>query len=308
MQAFLRLALLSPVIHAHMTAWTDGMYCLNGTSGGDNQNTNDAVNPLYNLPKSEWWMHHNNKCDEFPPAPGKFLEIPAGGNFTVEIATNRAFTHYSYDGRLVTAWGDGKDHPDDYSITNLGGEPNPSDSGCIPSPNLHTQNETMAAGTVFAISYESDIKRVTPEKLVVFTVVYHTPFKLLATYQVPAALPACPEEGCHCVWGWVPNHCGEPNMYMMPHKCKVTGATSTTPLAPAVPPQWCDDDETQCVQGPKQMIFWNQQDGNNVVTTGTQRDGDWKSPGYNMKMGFREGKVYIVYLVYCLTKNHRCSE
>jgi hypothetical protein len=78
-------------------------------------------------------------------------------------------------------------------------------------------------------------------------------------------------------------------MYMMPHKCKVTGATSTTPIAPAVPPQWCEEDETQCVQGSKQMIFWNQLDGNNVITTGTQKDGDWKSPGYNMKMGFREG-------------------
>ncbi|CAG8690055.1 15437_t:CDS:2, partial [Acaulospora colombiana] len=176
------------------------------------------------------------------------INEPAGGNFTVEIATNRAFTHYSYGGRLVTAWGDGKNHPDDYSITNLGDEPNSSNSG------LHTQNETMAAGTVFAISYESDIKRVTPENLVVFTVAYHT---------------CCPS----CLSGGRLSLCMGPNMYMMPHKCKVTGATSTTPLAPAVPPQWCEDDEARCVQGPKQMIFWNQLDGNNVVTTGTQKDG-----------------------------------
>lgn len=95
---------------------------------------------------------------------------PAGGNFTVQIATNRALTTYSYGGRYVTAWGDGKNHPDDYSITNLAGEPNPGNSSCIPSPNsasknhlsvhqtnratVHTQNETMAAGTVFAISYQ----------------------------------------------------------------------------------------------------------------------------------------------------------
>ena len=32
------------------------------------------------------------------------------------------------------------------------------------------QNETMASGTVFAISYESDMKKVTPENLTVFTV------------------------------------------------------------------------------------------------------------------------------------------
>lgn len=74
----------------------------------------------------------------------------------------------------------------------------------------------MAAGTVFAISYESDITRVTEKNLVVFTVKYQyvicfhaytlshtsisTPFKLLATYDVPD-LPACPPGGCHCVWG-----------------------------------------------------------------------------------------------------------
>jgi hypothetical protein len=37
---------------------------------------------------------------------------------------------------------------------------------------VHTQNETMAAGTVFAISYQSDITKVTEENLVVFTVKY----------------------------------------------------------------------------------------------------------------------------------------
>lgn len=37
---------------------------------------------------------------------------------------------------------------------------------------VHTQNETMAAGTAFAISYESDITKVTPENLVVFSVLY----------------------------------------------------------------------------------------------------------------------------------------
>lgn len=78
-------------------------------------------------------------------------------------------------------------------------------------------------------------------------------------------------------------------MYMFPYKCMVTGATSTTPLALARPPVWCEDDQTKCVPGPKQMIFWNQFDGNNVVTEGRQLDGDEKSPGYNQKMGFNDG-------------------
>lgn len=59
---------------------------------------------------------------------------PAGGSFTVELAENRAFTTLSYGGSKTSPWGDGQQHPVNYSITNLGGAPI-SDSGCISSPN-----------------------------------------------------------------------------------------------------------------------------------------------------------------------------
>lgn len=49
---------------------------------------------------------------------------PAGGSFTVEIASNRGVTSLSYDGQYATAWGDGQNYPDDYSNSN-----------CITSPN-----------------------------------------------------------------------------------------------------------------------------------------------------------------------------
>ncbi|KAG8798378.1 hypothetical protein FRC18_008675, partial [Serendipita sp. 400] len=202
---------LVPTIQAHMAPYHSSMWCLNGTSGQDNQNTNDAVNPLYMLPKSKWWMHANNNCDKFPPAPGKFLELPAGESFTVEIATNRAFTSYSYDGRFVGIFGDGQAHPE---------LEDPAHSTCVTSPNLHTENATRATGTAFAISYNSNIEDVTMENLVTFTVRYHTPWKLLTTYDVPAGMPPCPDGGCICVWGWVASHCGEPNMYFLPYRCK----------------------------------------------------------------------------------------
>jgi hypothetical protein len=44
---------------------------------------------------------------------------------------------------------------------------------------VHTQNESMAAGTAFAISYVSEIADVTPENLVVFTVLEQCVFGLL---------------------------------------------------------------------------------------------------------------------------------
>lgn len=76
---------------------------------------------------------------------------------------------------------------------------------------MHAYNETSAAGTAWAISYESEIEKVTLENLVVFSTLQHTPWKRRATYQVPD-LMACPEGGCHCAWLWVPDGCGQPNM------------------------------------------------------------------------------------------------
>ncbi|KAF4590249.1 hypothetical protein EYR38_009547 [Pleurotus pulmonarius] len=130
---------------------------------------------------------------------GDFLELPAGGTFTVEHAVNQAYTSLSFGGRNTGDWVNGE------AVPNLGDSNRAADGEmpCIGNPNLHTQNESMAAGTAFAISYESDITRVTPENLVIFTVAYNTPWRRIATYSVPAAMPACPPEGCICGWGWV---------------------------------------------------------------------------------------------------------
>ena len=79
-------------------------------------------------------------------------------------------------------------------------------------------------------------------------------------------------------------------MYHLGYKCKVTGATSTTPIGVGRPPVWCEDDQTKCVQGPKQMIYWNQLDGDNIEVEGYDLSGSPKSPAYNKKCGFQDGK------------------
>jgi len=250
----------SNVAHAHTGAFARGMYCQNGINPGgpDDPNTNLVVNPLYNLPKSQWWFQADRGCDKVPPAPSVFLDLPAGGTFTVELAHNRAFTTLSYDGRLTSQWPDGKEHPEDWK-----GPGNPPD--CIQEAGaMHTNNQSMAAGTVFAISYNSQISAVTMENLVVFTVLPNTPWKRIATYQVPADLPPCPADGCTCAYGWVPKGCGEPNVYMQPFRCRVTGSNSNRRLATAQAPRYCANNPNDCVRGAKQMLIFMQAEGNNV--------------------------------------------
>lgn len=76
------------------------------------------------------------------------------------------------------------------------------------------------------------------------------------------------------------------------YRCRVTNVKSSArPLAPAKPPVWCEGNPNGCTQGAKQMIYWQQLDGNNIVVSGTQADGQPKSPGYNMKAGFKNGTL-----------------
>lgn len=57
---------------------------------------------------------------------------PAGGSFTVEIATNRAFTSLSYDGYYATDWLDGQNHT---GSTDTLFDAVLSPEGCITDPN-----------------------------------------------------------------------------------------------------------------------------------------------------------------------------
>lgn len=70
------------------------------------------------------------------------------------------------------------------------------------------------------------------------------------------------------------------------------------------------------------MVFWNQLEGNNVNVDGYDLAGEPKSPTYNAKMGFSDGKALRIFLSFfsfflfytpfrvLLKKNHvvRCPE
>jgi hypothetical protein len=265
------------LVNAHVAAWAEGMYCLNGTQAGfDDKNNNAPVAPLYQLSKADWWMQGKTKCINFPPPAGSFLKLPANGEFKMELATNRAFTTFGWGGTSLTKFAGPLKVPEDQ----FG-----KDGNCITDPNIHTQSESRAAGTVFAIAYKSDPMAVTPEDLTVFSVLPHSVWYREVKYQVPN-LPACPSGGCICAWGWIPDGCGEPNMYMQPFKCTVTGASSSArPVAKAKAPVYCEGNANGCTKGAKQMIFYNQKEGNNV-----QYDSAKGVPFYGEKMGFKSGR------------------
>ena len=103
-------------------------------------------------------------------------------------------------------------------------------------------------------------------------------------------MPECPEGGCICAALWIPNHCGTANEYMIGYNCKVTNVKPTArALKPAKTPVWCEGEPDKCIKGPKGMTVFGQQEGNNINIDGYQKDGLFKSPGYNQKTGFADG-------------------
>jgi len=87
-------------------------------------------------------------------------------------------------------------------------------------------------------------------------------------------------------------------MYMEGFRCIVTNVNTETasPLGFPKPAVWCEDDATKCQDGPKQIIAWHQAEGNNIEVTGKDKSGSPKSPGYNMKLGFKNGAQTDIFL------------
>lgn len=83
-------------------------------------------------------------------------------------------------------------------------------------------------------------------------------------------------------------------MYQVPYRCKVTGAKSTKAVGQGKPAVWCEDDSSKCVKGPKQMLYWHQNNGNNIEVTGWDKHGAPKSPAYNPKCGFADGALSLL--------------
>ncbi|EAU86294.1 hypothetical protein CC1G_08018 [Coprinopsis cinerea okayama7 len=277
---------LTAPARANVGAWGPGMYCGQGNVVGvDDENTNAAVEPMHDMTRAEWWFHAYNGCLDFPPPPGEFLELPANGKVKLELAVNRKFTTRA-NNPILGLFPHGED-----TLTSI------SEEGCVVNPNIHTRSEEEATGSVLAISYATSFERVKPENLVVFSVRHHTPWYREVEYDVPN-LPKCPPNGCFCAWGWLPDDCGQPTMSMQAFRCTVLNppTSAAVHVGRARPPVWCEEDPSTCRQGAKQMIFWTQTEGNNVVVEGLDLEGRPKRPVYDGRMGFSDGAQHDIFL------------
>lgn len=73
-------------------------------------------------------------------------------------------------------------------------------------------------------------------------------------FQMAAVNPIC-MSNCQTYSSKITAHfLGLTSRYMAGYKCTVTGSNSTKQVAPGQAPVYCEDDESKCVAGAKQMI------------------------------------------------------
>lgn len=204
-----------------------GRTLLTPSFDAEDHNQSDLSNPLRDLPLTSWWFHGrlNN-----PPAPGAFMSLPAGGVYHGEVSCNKAFTRYGYPGSRQQDEIYACPKPDPKSKTTTGA------MHTIDAWDTPVQELKDVTGCAIAIAYESDPKKIKPEDFVVISTNYTCPWFKEVDFEIPSDLPACPEGGCHCMWGWVPSgNGGIKEMYTLNYRCKVEGAKGTRALPKRMP-------------------------------------------------------------------------
>ena len=163
--------------------WHPSMWGFNVT-----QNTfpydNRPVAPLRNMSFQEWWFHDHLS---YPPNPGDFFELPAGGNATAEIACTKDATSY-------------------WNIAPDGGRnTQDNDNPCPGSPTLtyHTTGIDDVKGCALGIAYQANVSDVKPQDFTIFSVNQTCVWTRFTEFQVPRRMPACPEGGCICAFFWI---------------------------------------------------------------------------------------------------------
>lgn len=156
--AFVALLNALPAL-GHLALWDPSKSCSPyGLTPGvfgwtDDPNQSDLVEPLDHLPFDQWWFH--GKIDN-PPKDGVFMELPAGGKYSGQIACNSAYRLNCADSlEALTKYGQ-----NDYQQTGIYACEGDGPEGGIGA--MHTtdawqsQNPTNVKGTGLSIACTSE--------------------------------------------------------------------------------------------------------------------------------------------------------
>ncbi|SGY79428.1 BQ5605_C008g05129 [Microbotryum silenes-dioicae] len=266
---------------AHMSIWTTSMYGVGWHGTGTPFNTQeggyfsyDTVDPVAPLGpdwsnQDDWWFR-GPAARALKPSPGSVEKLPAGGQWTVQIACHVAWTSYGVStttpGSLLDA---------------CPGNPGAYHSG---DPAATDIDRNLLSGCALGIADVDDISKVTIDNLAIFSVKHSCVAKKFNTFDIPAAMPACTGKKCICGWFWLANN-GTGNFYMTAFDCAITGAKADAlPIAAPKDPVWCAKKDTACMAarpgGAKRPLYVYNSPSNIVWKGNDDR------PGYHANWGF----------------------
>jgi hypothetical protein len=142
------------------------------------------MNPLVDLPFDQWWFHG---LLDYPPHPNDVMQLPVGQATRTELSCDKDMTSWWQSGS-------GTDLQQPNNISPCPGQP---------SAEYHTSGTNDLGGCALAVAYKSNVSEVQPEDFAVFSVNQTCVWSLNTTFDVPAAMPPCPNGVCICAWFWI---------------------------------------------------------------------------------------------------------
>jgi len=276
---------LSAVASAHQALFSSAMLGFNVTAStqtpvpGDNR----PVIPLMHRTFRDWWFHG---LLDFPPHKHDIMQLPVGKTKWTEINCDKGGTSYWRTSAGST-----------YTQKKGSGENDPCPG--YPMSQYHTTGINDLGGCALAVAYKSDFRDVKPEDFVVFSVQHKCVWTRWTSFDVPQAMPPCPNGKCICAWFWIhsPNSGSEQN-YMTGFQCNFPGATSKHAVAKGRPARRCGAEPKigkkaapwNCTIGAKQPFYWYQKERNNMF------EGDYSPPQYTDLYHFTQGsqnKIFV---------------
>lgn len=182
---------------------------------------NRPQTPLQDMPFNQWWFvsayptcpssesvdqyaRRKHGFLDYPPNPGDFVELPAGGSINAELSCDKGATMWynSSQGCVPRFPCCSLASKQTFRSGDAGYGSNWPCPGA-PSSEFHTTSQQDVKGCALAIADKTDGKDVQPDDFTIFSVNQSCVWYLNTEFQVPAQLPACSGENCVCAWFWI---------------------------------------------------------------------------------------------------------